>query len=263
MTEYLDYLLPRHCLLNTAVQCAQILLLGQEKAAALRADLLCRIDHDRHHHYGNNRQRNIQNQHGNQRSRNRSHTADQLGNTLADHLPHGIDVVGIHRHDIPVGMGVKVLDGQPLHFFKQVVAQIALGSLRHIDHDPGLGEGSYDSQSVKADHSSDGSRQRPEIRVLLLQHGRDIVVDQRPDKQRSLQSCKNGGDNTYYHDHPLKGIILQRIPQHSLQQFSGILYLRSRSSCASGAGTLIHFRFSLFRHDHMPPFSSKSPLPAV
>ena len=43
------------------------------------------------------------------------HGVDDLGNALAEQLPQGVHVVGVDGHDVAVGVGVKVLDGQRLH----------------------------------------------------------------------------------------------------------------------------------------------------
>ena len=115
-----------------------------------------------------------------------------------------------------MGMGIKILDGEPFHFFKQVVAHIALGPLGYIDHQPGLGKGCHDSQRIKDDHTANGSRQRSEIRVLLPQHGNDVIIDQGFDKQGPLKSCKHTGKNTDHNNNPLNRIILEGITQHPL-----------------------------------------------
>ena len=50
---------------------------------------------------------------------------DELRQTLADHLAQGVgDIVGVDRHDIAVGVGVKVFDGQRLHMGEHFVTQV-------------------------------------------------------------------------------------------------------------------------------------------
>ncbi len=66
---------------------------------------------------------------------------DDLGNALAQKLAQGVHVVGVHGHDVAVGVGVKVLDGQGLHLVEQVVPQVAHGALADIDHDAVIAEG--------------------------------------------------------------------------------------------------------------------------
>ena len=39
---------------------------------------------------------------------------DDLRDTLAQQLPQRIHIVGIYRHDIAMGMGVKIFDGKRL-----------------------------------------------------------------------------------------------------------------------------------------------------
>ena len=43
------------------------------------------------------------------------------GNALAQQLPQSIHVIGVDRHDIAVGMSIKVFNRQSLHPPEQVV----------------------------------------------------------------------------------------------------------------------------------------------
>ena len=273
VAENLNHLLARHGFLNAAVQLSQIPLLGQEKPAGQGTHLFGRQYHHRHHGQRHQGEGNIQHQHGNQGCHHTDGTVEQLGQALTDHLPHGVNIVGVDGHDISVGMGIKISDGKFLHLPEQIIPQIFHGALGHIDHEPGLGEGRQHPQPVKTGHPADGSRQRTEIRILCPQQRHDIVINQRAHEQSSLQSRQYGSHNTHHHHDPVEGIVLKCIAQHPLKQPAGILNLGPGASGASVSGTMAMassiigalppFGLSLLCHDYIPPFSSKSPLPPV
>ena len=118
-----------------------------------------------------------QHQHGDKDADHVDGAVEQLGQALADHLAEGVDVVGVDGHDVAVGMGVKVADGQLLHVGEQILPQVPQGALGDVDHH------AVDWTKL-ADHAA-GVEQRPrgswrcmqagEIRRLpgldLLDHG--------------------------------------------------------------------------------------------
>ena len=111
-----------------------------------------------------------------------------LGDALADHLAQGVDVVGVHGHDVAVGVGVEIFNRKGLHLAEHVVADVPQGPLPDVDQDSGLGEGRHDAQGVEACHFDDGSLQRPEVRILPADQRQDVGIDQRPHEHGSLQA---------------------------------------------------------------------------
>ena len=73
-----------------------------------------------------------------------------MGNALAEELPQGVHVVGVDGHDVPVGVGVKIPDGEGFHVGEQLVSQLSHGPLADVDHDPVVGVGCGDAQDVES-----------------------------------------------------------------------------------------------------------------
>ncbi len=124
MIEDLDDLLPGHRLLDEAVQLSELLLLRDKiPSGHLRRE---HGAHHHHHYHGDRqyRQRNRQNQHLDQNGHHRDGAVDELRDRLADHLPQRIDIIGINRHDIAVGMRVKIPDRQLFHMLEQRIAEL-------------------------------------------------------------------------------------------------------------------------------------------
>ena len=106
------------------------------------------------------------------------HGVDDLGNALAQQLAQGIHVVGVHGHDVAVGVGIKIFDGQRLHLAEQVVPQVAHGALADVDHDAVIGKGRHHAHRHDADQLDQILGQAAEVPGAALQHGRNIVIHQ-------------------------------------------------------------------------------------
>ena len=77
---------------------------------------------------------------------------NQLRNTLADHLTQGINIIGIDRHDISMGMCVKIFYRQSLHTLKHLISKIAQGSLADINHQTVVGISTCHTNGIKTGH---------------------------------------------------------------------------------------------------------------
>ena len=115
VAEYLDDFLALHHLLDIAVDRAQIALLRYEICAGPARELFGDEQHKAHHHQRQPCQRQAEGKHGAEYADDRYRRRDELGHALADHLAQRVDVVGVNAHDIAVGMGVEITDGQALH----------------------------------------------------------------------------------------------------------------------------------------------------
>ena len=176
--EHLDDLLALHHLFDVAVQLAQIPLLLDEVFAGLLGDLFGAEHHQRHHQHGDDRQLPAEHAHAEEHRNNGNGAGHQLRDALAEHLAQGIHVVGVHGHDVAVGMLVKILDGQALHVGEQLGAQVAQGALRHVDHDAGVEPCGQNANDVDDAYPQQSCCQRGKIGVLLLGHGYDVIVHQ-------------------------------------------------------------------------------------
>jgi len=134
VAEYLDDLLAVDHLLDIAVECADGLLLTNEEVAALSAD-----EFGDEHHHGNGcqhkqRQPEAGVQHGAEHCDHRDNGGEDLRDTLRQHLPQGVGVVGVKTHDVATGVGVEIADGQRLHVGEHLVPNGFEDALRHNDH---------------------------------------------------------------------------------------------------------------------------------
>ena len=136
VAEHLDDLLPLHHLLDVGVDLAQAALLLDEICPGHAAQLGRRRQHDGHHAQGQDGQRDIQARHADKGEHNGDRGVDQLRYALADELPEGVHIVGIDRHDIPMGRGVKIFDGQGLHFGEKLYPDFLQRPLADNRHDP-------------------------------------------------------------------------------------------------------------------------------
>ena len=177
MAEDLDHLLAVHHLLDVPVDPAQILLLSSKIDGRFPRDPGGDRQHDTDHGQGQKGQGNVQNQHAGKGGDNGDQRVDDLGNALADQLSERIHVVGINRHDVSVGMGVKIADRQGFHMPEQLDAEIAHGSLAHIDHNPVIGVGADDPYEIRQRQGKQGPSQGGEVRRLGLGQRQDIIID--------------------------------------------------------------------------------------
>ncbi len=186
VAEHLDHLLACHSLLDASVQGAQGLLLSHEITAAQGSDFLRGHQHHGHHQQRHQRQRDIQHQHTGEYADHRDGAVDYLRDALADHLAQGVDVVGVHGHDVTMGMGVEIFDGQSFHLLEHVVPDVPQSALADVDQYPGLGKRRHHAQSVETGHFAYGSRQGAEIRVSPAYQGQNVSIYQRPHEHRPL-----------------------------------------------------------------------------
>ncbi len=238
MAEHLHHLLAGHGLLNTAVQSADGLLLFHKIPAAQAPQFLCYPQHDTHHQQRHQRQGHIQNDHIHQNPHHRDDAVDHLRYALADHLPEGVNVVGVHGHNVPVGMGVEIFNGQGLHLLKHIVPDTPQAPLSYADQYPGLDKRSRHTQDIEHGHPSYGAGQRPVIGVFVPQQGHNIVVNKGPHEHGSLESGVHRCKNTNHHNHPSHRVILQSITHNPPKQPAGILNLGPGSPGPPPAGTV-------------------------
>ena len=162
----------------------------------------------------------------------------------------------VDGHDIPVGMGIKILDRQLLHVFKQIITETLQGSLRYRDHDTVVSIRSRYTHQVKACHTDNFPEQIAKVRSLLSDHGQDVVIDQPLHEQSTLNACHNAQYDTDQHKNEVNGIVFENICHQSFKYFSRIL--NTFTTLHSSAGST-HSAAHRSWHYDSPPFSSKSP----
>ena len=265
VAEDLHHLLALHHLFDEAVDAAQVPLLGHEVPAGHPGQPPGDEHHEGHHGQGQGRQGDAEEEHGHQHAGDGEDAVEELGDAHADHLLQGVDVVGVDGHDIPVGVGVEIPDGQGLHPPEQLVPQVPEGALGDVDHQPVLEEAGQHPAGVEEGHPGDGVAQAGEVRRLprpdAFHHGQDVGVDQGPGEQGPLDHGKDADDDGRRRQDQVEPVLPPNEPQHPAQGAEGMLQLGPGP--ASGPSGAAVDRFGLaFRHQSPPP-SSKSPPPPV
>ena len=154
---------------------------------------------------------------------------------LTIHLAQGVDVIGIDRHNIPVRMGVKILDRQALHMFEKFDPEPLHGPLRDKGHRPRLKIGGTNADHIKTGDPGHCMQQRRKIRSLLprlylLYHRSDVAVDQCPGEHSSLNIRKNSHHYTDCHQRDLDPVKAEYIGKNPAKELSGVFHLWPGSS---------------------------------
>ena len=179
----LDHLLSAHHLLDVPVHLSQVSLLQPEEPPGLGSDLSGGEQDPEGHAHGDQRQRNVQDAHADEDAGDAADGVDELREGLSDELPQRVRVIGVDRHDVAVGVRVKITDGKLFHVGKQIFPDAPHGPLSHLHHQPVVGESGKGAHQIDESHGPERPEERSEIRVGCLCHGYDIVVDQSPEEQ--------------------------------------------------------------------------------
>ena len=255
--EDLDDLLALHHLFNVAVHLAQVFLLGDEVFAAHGGDLLGAEEHQSHHAQGHDRELPAHQHHAGEDGNDGDGAGRQLRDALAEHLAQGIDVVGVHGHDVAVGVLVKIPDGQALHVGEELGAQVAQGALGHVDHDAGIEPRSQNADGVNAADAAQCCGQRAEIGGGLLGHGHDVIINEGLEEEAGLHIGQRADHDAHQNEDAMEQIVLEHFVHDPLEQQTRIFDLGPGLACAARAGAANFFHLC---HYCSPPCLSKSPL---
>ena len=253
MAEDLDDLLAGHHFLNESVEFTQVLLLGHEVPAGQGSHLDGQEQHQADHGQGDKGQGEIQDHHHGKNTDDGDGAVEELGNTLADHLPQGIDIIGINGHDIAVGVGIKILDGQAFHMVEKLGPQAPQGSLADLDHDPGLGERGQYADQIKTGDPEDGARQGTVIGIGLSDHRGNVGVDQGPGEHGASDIGQHRDHDAGKDSGHMKFIIFQNIAERPLHEQARVLDFGPGTASAAAAGAFIFLSFFFLCHGP-PPF---------
>ena len=222
MAEYLYNLLTIHHFLDIAVQLTKVFLLFDEIFSTLRTDLSDRFQHDEYHRNDQQGQLRAQHDHRNKRTDDGNRTAEQLRNTLTDHLTQGIRIVGVAAHDITMSMGIKIFDRQLLHVSEHLITDLLQGSLGHIDHQSCIQVSGQRARIIDHCHNDQSTQKRCKGRVCGCQERRNIIVDQIFNKQVSCHSRKRTDHDSDQYDHKFNFIIFPDVTEQALQSLARV-----------------------------------------
>ena len=246
VAEHLDHLLTVQHLLDKAVHNTQIFLLLDIVFAGQLGKVGGHGDHDYGGQNRNNGERRIQAQHDHQRGQHGNDRVNYLRDTLAHKLAQRINIVGIYRHNVAMGMGIKIFNGQCLHAVEQVITQVPHGALADGDHDAVIAVGCYHTQRQQASQPDNCLPQSAEVGRTAVEHGNDIVINQGLRKASAAYIGGGRDQDTQDHQQKLEFIIAKHIPQHPVEHLGRVASVHFR----------IHSRVSSFHAGW-----SKSPPP--
>jgi len=198
--EYLDDLLTVDHLLDIPVGFTDCFLLGHEVRAAFHGHLGCNEEHHRqggHHHEG---QLPAGQQHCKKYRCDRNDRVDEVRNRLGDHLPEGVDIVGIQAHHIAVRVGVEVTDRQGLHVGEHGIADVLECPLGDGDHQTVVGEGRNHSACIDGQHRQQRPDEGGEGGICCPDERCYVRVYQDSQEHRSRHAAEGTDDDAEKHD---------------------------------------------------------------
>ena len=178
VAEYLNDLLAGHHLLDKAVHLGKFLLLNAEMLAGTLAQIGGGPGHDERHDNRQDGHRHTHDNHAGKGDGQRDKGVESLGQAVADHLPQRVDVVGVDRHHVAVGMGVEILDGQGFHVVERARAQLEHCSLTDVDHQAAMQIGAQGAENQHDAQFDERLGQRCVVGVQLAHQRLDVVVDE-------------------------------------------------------------------------------------
>ena len=159
VVEDLDHLLALNHLLDISVDLPQVPLLGHEVPAGPLAHGHHHRQHQPQGEHRHQKQQGAQVQHHAHYAQEGEGPGAEGDEAVVEDLGDGLHVVGVAAHELAVGVGVKVTQGQGLHPGEQVPADGVGGPLGHVDHDPGVGEAEQGRAGIHARQQGQHLRQ--------------------------------------------------------------------------------------------------------
>ena len=115
MTENFNNFLPVDHFFNITIHIAQCFLLFDEVLPTVAGNEFEYLHNKEYHHCHQNGQIHAGIQHSADNCHDGYDRRKHLRYAHGKHLTQGICIVGVTAHDIPMGMGIKIPNGQPLH----------------------------------------------------------------------------------------------------------------------------------------------------
>ena len=113
-------------------------------------------------------------------------------------------------------MGIKIPDGKGLHMHEQLVADLLLHALGDGDHNTVIGQRTQRARQIETAHEDQGVQQSAEHRLVGQQKGRDIIVDEAPQKQRCGHRGRRTDQNAYQHQKKAEFVAFEHIGEQPL-----------------------------------------------
>ena len=156
MVEHLFHLLTGHHLLHKAVQFAKVLLLLGEIVFAALAAVENKGGHGRQKRNHDQGKPGVQHDQQGDGAGDHAETLDQQGKTVVQGFGHGIHVVGEMAHQFPMGMAVKILQGQALDMGEQILPDFGHHLLGGAHHQLVVAKGGQRTHGIHHRHAQNG-----------------------------------------------------------------------------------------------------------
>ena len=249
VAEYLDDLLAVDHFLDVAVDLAERGLLREEVACGLAADILDDNEHDRHAEQNENRQPDVGHDHADEHRDDGHGGREHLRDRLAEHLLERIGIVRKVAHEVAVGVGVEIADGERLHMLKHIVAHALEHALRNADHQPVIKESRCDADEVNARHRHQRMDKLGEHRRRLKQQRRNVIVDEVAEEHRAGNVRYRRENNADQHDTELNAVSPADIFHQTVERLFRVLAALAAHHAAAARSA--HLRSC---HYSSPPF---------
>ena len=247
----LDDLLALDHLLNVAIEAAQGRLLLLEADAAAAAHAFDHQEHQTQEHEGDEGQGPVQvnqHEHGAHKGNEVGHHA---GEAVADHIGHGVHVVGEAAHQVAGLVGVEIPQGQGLEPVEQILPQGGHGPLGDADHQAGIGIGAPGGGQEHAAHG----HQHPEQTLEVPGHN----VVQGGLEEIAADHGAHGAEDQAHGHHDQRALVAADVAQelaHGAPEILGPLIAVSPAVGAAGTDLLlaVSHRWSLLPAEiYRPP----------
>ena len=187
VAENLDDLLAVHQFLHEALGAAERLLLADEVARRVAADLPHNEEHEHDAEQDDERHPQAVVQHNAEDRDHGDRGNDELRHALGNHLAQRVDVVRVVAHDIAVVVRVEIADRQVLHAVEHFFTHLGERALRDHSHELRINDAGYKAQPVENSQNGDEAENiagnaRPVAGLpALLDRGDDVLHEDRGD----------------------------------------------------------------------------------
>ena len=166
MVEHLDYFLTVDHLLHKTVQVSQIFLLLHKVDADPSHGSAYHFHHQPHGYYSHERQWDADIEHTDKHGHNGKDGGYELRHGLCNQLAERISVVGIEAHGLAIGVGIKISDGQPLHFGKHLITDLFQNALGDGDRQAVINQGGYSPHQINTGNGNQSTDQAGKYRHI-------------------------------------------------------------------------------------------------
>ena len=209
MTENFDNFLPVDHFFDITIHIAQCFLLFDEVLPTVAGNEFEYLHDEEYHNGYQNGQIYAGVKHCADNCHNGNDGRKHLRYAHGKHLTQGICIVGVTAHDIPMGMGIKIPDRQPLHVGEHLVTDFLQNPLGDGNHGTVVKECCQNTNEVNGSHGQHRLEQSRKIRRSCFQQWCDIIVNNYLQEQGTCNTCHRTDQNTDQNNGKTQFILFQ------------------------------------------------------